>query len=78
MPTDNPIKEITTGPIDGVWKVSVRWKVGDDVVEDCVSEDHARLVMHNWLRKALVQSGTKVFSCSYDPETHATTHVRGV
>lgn len=71
------IKSVTTEPaVDGAWTVTVDYNTGPDVVEECVSEDHARLVMQNWLREGFLEPNTKTFTCTYDYETRKTVHSR--
>ena len=75
----NPIKQILVEPTTlPAWHVVVSYKTGADVSVDCVSEDHARLVMQNYLRAAMVQKNTKVFTSSYNQVSGATTYVRSV
>jgi hypothetical protein len=75
----NPVKTITTEPTTlPAWHVVIAYKTGADTTVDCVSEDHARLVMQNYLRAAFVEPDTKVFTCTYDATTHSTVHTRDV
>lgn len=71
------MKTVTTEPAEGdAWTVTVGYNAGANAVESCVSEDHARLVMQNYLRKGFLEPNTKVFTCSYDPPTRRTIHMR--